>query len=58
MQPKSNNIAIFALDLKSAFEGEHKIFGFLSMTNLTQNDVYQFHPFTWNDKISFLYMAE
>jgi hypothetical protein len=34
MWPKSNNITVFALDLKSAFKGEHMIFGLL-----TQNDV-------------------
>jgi hypothetical protein len=39
MWPKSNNIAVFALDLRSAYEGEHTIFGFLSLANLTQNDV-------------------
>jgi hypothetical protein len=27
MWPKSNHIAVFALDLKSACEGEHMIFG-------------------------------
>jgi hypothetical protein len=39
----SNNIA-FVLDLKSAYEGEHMIFGFLSLANLAQDDVLQFHP--------------
>jgi hypothetical protein len=47
MWPKCNNIAVFALDLKSAYEGEHTIFGLLSLANLTQNNVLQFHPFTW-----------
>jgi hypothetical protein len=47
MWPKSNLIAAFALDLKSAYEGEHTIFGLLSLANLTHNDVLQFHPFTW-----------
>jgi hypothetical protein len=46
MWSKSNNIAAFALDLKSTYEGEHMIFGPLSLINLTQNDVLQFHPFT------------
>jgi hypothetical protein len=45
MWPKSNNIAAFALDLKSACEGEHTIFA-LSLANLAQDDVLQFHPFT------------
>jgi hypothetical protein len=45
--PNSNNIAAFALDLKSAYEGEHKTFGLLSLANLVQNDVLQFHSFTW-----------
>jgi hypothetical protein len=39
MWPKSNNIAVFALDLKSAYEAEHAIFGLLSLANLAQNDV-------------------
>jgi hypothetical protein len=46
MRPKSNHIAVFALDLKSAYEGKHTIFGLLSLANLAQNDVLQFHPFT------------
>jgi hypothetical protein len=58
MCSKSNYIAIFALDLKSAYEGEHRIFGLLSLVNLAQNDILQFHPFTWDDKISFFFMAE
>jgi hypothetical protein len=39
MWSKSNHIAAFVLDLKSAYEGEHTIFGLLSLTNLAQNDV-------------------
>jgi hypothetical protein len=46
MWSKSNSVAAFALDLKSAYEGEHKIFGLLGLANLAQNDVLQFHPFT------------
>jgi hypothetical protein len=46
MWPKSNNIAVFALGLKSAYEGEHMIFGLLGQAYLAQNDVLQFHPFT------------
>jgi hypothetical protein len=46
MWSKSNHIAVFALDLKSVYEGEHTIFGLLSLANLTKNDVLQFHPFT------------
>jgi hypothetical protein len=49
---KSNNIVAFALDLKSTYEGEHMIFGLLSLANLSQDDVLQFH------KISFFFMAE
>jgi hypothetical protein len=48
---KSNHIAAFALDLMSACEGEHMIFGLLSLADLAQNDALQFHPFTckwWN----------
>jgi hypothetical protein len=58
MWSSSNHIAAFALDLKSAYEGEDMIFGLLSLSNLAQNDVLQVHPFTCNDKISFLFMAE
>jgi hypothetical protein len=36
---QSNHIAKFALDLKSAYEGEHMIFGLLSLGDITQNDV-------------------
>jgi hypothetical protein len=39
MWPKSNNIAVFALDLKSTYEGEHMIIGLLTLDNLIQNDV-------------------
>jgi hypothetical protein len=42
MWPKSNNIAVFALDLESTYEEEHMIFGLLNLANLTQNDVLQF----------------
>jgi hypothetical protein len=44
--PKSNHITVFALDLKSTYEGEHTIFGLLSLDNLAQDDLLQFHPFT------------
>jgi hypothetical protein len=43
MWPKSYNIVLFALDLKSAYEGEHMIFGLLNLANLAQNDVLQFY---------------
>jgi hypothetical protein len=32
--PKSNNITVFVLDLRSTYEGEHTIFGLLSLANL------------------------
>jgi hypothetical protein len=42
----------------STYEGEHTIFGLLSQANLTQNDVLQFHPFTYyygiNTTINFI----
>jgi hypothetical protein len=41
----SNPLAMVALDLMSAYEGEYLIFGLLGQANLTQNDVLQFHPF-------------
>jgi hypothetical protein len=45
MCSKSNPLVVFGLDLMSTYEGEHTIFGPLGQTNLTQNDVLQFHPF-------------
>jgi hypothetical protein len=42
----SNNITAFVLGLKSACKGEHTIFDLLSLANLAQDDVLQFHPFT------------
>jgi hypothetical protein len=42
MWSKSNHIAVFALDLKSAYEGEQMIFGLLSLANLTEIYVLQF----------------
>jgi hypothetical protein len=42
----SNNITAFVLDLKSAYEGEHTMFGLLSLANFIEDDVLQFHPFT------------
>jgi hypothetical protein len=36
---KSNHIAEFALDLKSAYEGEHMIFGLLILADHIQNYV-------------------
>jgi hypothetical protein len=54
---KSNSLVVFALDLMSAYVGEHRIFSLLGQANLTQNDVLQFHPFTANDNISFFFMA-
>jgi hypothetical protein len=38
MCSKSNPIVVFALDLRSTYEGEHMIFGLLGQANLTQND--------------------
>jgi hypothetical protein len=49
---------VFDLDLKSAYEGEHKIFGLLGQANLAQDDVLKFHHLPANDKISFFFMAE
>jgi hypothetical protein len=39
--PKSYNIAAFALDLKTAYERDHMVFGLLSLANLAQNEVLQ-----------------
>jgi hypothetical protein len=46
MCSKSNPLVVFALDLRSAYEGEHMIFGLLGQANLTQNYVLRFYPFT------------
>jgi hypothetical protein len=46
-QSKTTHIAAFALDLKSACEGEYTTFGLLSLADFAQNDVLQFHPFTY-----------
>jgi hypothetical protein len=45
MCSKFNPLVVFALDLMSAYEGEHTIFGLLGQANLNQNDVLQFHLF-------------
>jgi hypothetical protein len=58
MGPKSNNIAIFALDLKSTYEGEHMIFGLLSLGKLAQMMLSSSIHLLENNKISFLFMAE
>jgi hypothetical protein len=58
MWPKSNHIVVFALDLKYAYEGEHMIFGLLSLDNLTQNYFSSSIHLFVNDKISFFSMAE
>jgi hypothetical protein len=42
----SNNITAFVLALKSAYEGEHKTFGFLSLANFAEDEVLQFQLFT------------
>jgi hypothetical protein len=42
----------------STYEGECTIFGLLSLANLAQDDVLQFHHLLENDKISFFFMAE
>jgi hypothetical protein len=34
MWSKSNPLVVFALDLMSAYEGEHMIFGLLGLANL------------------------
>jgi hypothetical protein len=39
MWSKSNPLVVFTLDLMSAYEGEHTIFGFLGQANLAQNDI-------------------
>jgi hypothetical protein len=60
MWPKSNHIVAFALDLQSAYEGKHMIFGLLSLANLAQDAVLfssSIH-LPENNKISFFFVAE
>jgi hypothetical protein len=57
MWPKYNHIAVFDLDLKSTYEGEQTIFD-LSLADLTQNNVLQFHHWFANGKISFFFLAK
>jgi hypothetical protein len=42
---KSYHLVVFALDLKSTYEGEYMSFGLLGLANLTQDDVLQLHSF-------------
>jgi hypothetical protein len=53
----SIKITVFVLDLKSTYEGEHIIFGFLSLANfkmMISSSIYLLA----NGKISFFFMAE
>jgi hypothetical protein len=55
-----NNITAFVLGLKSTYEGEHMIFGLLSLANFAYNDVMfssSIHLLA-NGKISFFFVAE
>jgi hypothetical protein len=52
MCSKSNPLVVFALDLMSTYEGEHRIFGLLGQANLTQNDVLQFEMGIFHIKIA------
>jgi hypothetical protein len=42
----SNNITAFVSGIKSAYEGEHTTSD-LSLANFAENNVLQFHPFTY-----------
>jgi hypothetical protein len=57
MWSKSKNTAVFALDLKSAYEVEHTIFGLLGLPNLAQNNFSSSMHLPANDKISFFFMV-
>jgi hypothetical protein len=54
---KVQSLVVFALDLKSTYEGEHMIFGLLGQANLTQNDVSNSIHLPANENISFFFMA-
>jgi hypothetical protein len=47
MWPKSNHIAVFALDLKSTYEGEHTIIGLLRLAWLTSLRMIDMCYFKW-----------
>jgi hypothetical protein len=55
--PKSNHIAVFALDLKSAYKGEHMTFGLLSLANSLRIMFSSSVHLLVNDKISFFFMV-
>jgi hypothetical protein len=55
MWPKPNNVAAFALDLKSTYEGEHDFWAWLTWLRMMLSS--SIHLLA-NDKISFFYMAE
>jgi hypothetical protein len=55
---KSNTLAVFALDLKSAYEEEHMIFGLLGLANLAQVMFSSSIHLLANSKVSFFFMAE
>jgi hypothetical protein len=44
---------VFALDLESACEGEHTIFGLLGLVNLAQDDVLHATQFFMNTLLNF-----
>jgi hypothetical protein len=48
---------VFALDLMSAYEGEHMMFGLLGQANLTQNMFSNSIHLPANDNILFFFMA-
>jgi hypothetical protein len=54
MQPKSNHLAVFSLDLKSTYEGKYMIIGLLSQAMIFSSSIH----LPTNDKISFFFMAK
>jgi hypothetical protein len=58
MWSQSNHITAFALDLKTACEGEHTIFGLLSLADLLRIMFSCSIHLPASDKISFFFMAE
>jgi hypothetical protein len=49
---------VFALDLKSTYEGKYMIFGLLGLANIAQDAVLHSIHLPANDSISFFFMAE
>jgi hypothetical protein len=57
MWSKSNPLVVFALDLMSAYEGEHMIFGLLGQLASLRMMFSNYFHLPANDNISLFFMA-